>query len=1050
MNSNINRKLILAIVAMCVLLTASLALAGTTGKITGRVTDRETGELIPGAAVTATGTVLGALTDPEGRFFILSVPVGTYVIKAQLVGYAPSEVANVRVSVDLTTTVDFEMSSQAVEIGTIRVQAERPLIIPDQTSSLRIVDREQISSLPTRSYQDIVGYQAGVVQFLDNVEVRARGGRESTAGPSTMSIRGGRRSEVAYFVDGFSQQDPQSGLSTTQINQNAVEEVSITTGGFPAEYGWVSSGAINVTTKEGGPAYSGSLDIVTDNITTRNYDYNLYAGDFSGPMPGFGEKATFFISGERRYQGDRGPRATTDQWFFKDENDNPSFDRNDDRSYELPSNRLSGYSWQGKINFNLTNSMKLKLGALGSYDDWSEYQHAFYFNSSHVPRYVDYNNSIHGKLVYNVNPKTFFTAAVNYYVTDRERGDGNIFDDLWAYSRPDGNFYVDDTRLFYSGDSPNTPSGADHNILVDTNYGYGYILVENFDEEDVLIDTSEVVVRDERGFVRNGRMREDVDAAFAAGTNPWITDYIALDENGVMYADEGWVWEDYRKRRSSYYGFKADITSQVHPNHEMKAGVDFQRHTLRYYRHLFPQEMFKDSLIGGVWSDHGGLINVDHYGYDKFGEESDTLSEGNEARTPMNFAMYLQDKFEWEGLVVNGGLRFDYLNTNTKRLKSVRTPLGDPEEDIGDDNVLDPTDLEDAEAEMKLSPRLGFGFPISDKTTFHLSYGKFFQRPDLQNLYVGWDFMEYRLTSAGYYYPFGNPNLKPEKTTAYEIGLTKQVGDYARLDVTAYYKDIDDLTQLEHYAVTPGATGRDFDLYGNADFGTVKGLEFQINMRRNHNVAMDVSYSLSWANGTGSWPSTQTNIVWTVAESPKLASALDFDQRHKVSATVDVRAGQGEGPKLGEWYPLENAGVNFHFGAASGTPYSPMDVFNEVTLAATSPVPAGRINSRYGPWTYRLDLKANKIIPFGRYSMDFYVWVINVFDRENAIDVYESSGQVSNTAWLSTDTGQEWLAGDPGADWSEMNRQQKYDLKQNNPNSYDVPRQIRFGVKVSL
>jgi outer membrane receptor protein involved in Fe transport len=541
-----------------------------------------------------------------------------------------------------------------------------------------------------------------------------------------------------------------------------------------------------------------------------------------------------------------------------------------------------------------------------------------------------------------------------------------------------------------------------------------------------------------------------VHTAFVNGTDPWITDYIAMDENGVMFANEGYVWEDYRKRTSSYYGFKADITSQVHQNHEIKAGIDFQRHTLRYYRHLFPHMVSKDSVVNGEWYDHGGFLDVDHYGSDIFGEESDTLSEGNEARHPINFALYLQDKFEWEGLVVNAGLRFDYLNTNTKRLKWIMTPLGDPSDGIGDDNVLDPTDLEDAKAEQKLSPRLGVGFPISDKTTFHLSYGKFFQRPDLQNLYVGWDYMEYRLTSAGYYYPFGNPNLRPEKTTAYEIGMTKQVGHYTRLDITAYYKDIDDLTQLEHYSVTPGAAGRDYDIYGNADFGTVKGLEFSVNMRRNHSIAMDVSYSLSWANGTGSWATTQRNIVWTVAESPKMAAPLDFDQRHKLSATVDIRAGRGEGPKLGDWYPLENAGINFHLGAASGTPYSPMDVFNEVTMAAVSPVPNGRINSQYGPWTYRLDLKANKTIPFGGHNLDFYVWVINVLDRENAVDVYESSGQVNNTGWLATDAGQNWLASDPGADWSGMNRLDKYELKQNNPNSFDVPRQIRFGVRVSL
>jgi len=1038
------------VVAVCVLFAASVVIAGTTGKITGRAVDRETGEPVLGAAVTVVGTTLGALTDSEGRYVILSVPVGSYVVRAQLVGYAPMEVANVRVSVDLTTTTNFEMVSQAVEIGTIRVQAERPIIIQDQTSSLRIIDREQISTLPTRSYQDIVGYQAGVVQFLDNADVRQRGGRESTSGPATMSVRGGRRSEVAYFVDGFSQQDPQTGLATTQVNQNAVEEVSITTGGFNAEYGWVSSGAINVTTKEGGREYDGTLEVITDNVTGRNYDYNVYAADFSGPMPGFNEKMTFFISGERRYLGDRLPHATTEDWFFEDKDGAPVY-RDGDSRYELPSNRLSGYSWQGKINWNVTNSMKLKFGLLGSHDDWSEYLHSYYFNRDHVPRYVDKNNSAYAKLVYNVNPKTFFTAAINYYVTDRKRGDGTVFDDVWAYSRPDANFTFENTALFMTGDNPNTPSARDHQLMIDETYGYGYITV---DTGDTLDDGSpvfqDIVVRDERGFVRNGRLRDSVDARFAQGDKPWISDLILLDEDGVMYADEGHIWEDYMKRNSSYYGFKADITSQVHPNHEVRAGIDFQYHTLRNYQHLFPHVAWKDSVVDGVWYDNGGFDDVDHYGYDKLGNETDTLSEGTEARHPYNAAFYLQDKFEWEGLVINAGLRFDYLNVNTKRLKFLETPLGDPNDDIGDDNVLDPTDLEDAKAETKLSPRLGFGFPISDKTTFHLSYGKFFQRPNLENLYVGWDYMEDRLINAGYFFVFGNPNLLPEKTTAYEIGITKQVGDYTRLDVTAYYKDVEDLTQQGHMSVAPGAAGRDFDMYVNSDFGTIKGMELSLNMRRNHNIALDFNYSLSWAKGTGSWPSSQSNIVWTVAEPPKLTSPLDFDQRHKVSATVDIRAGRGEGPKMGDWYPLENAGINFHFGAGSGTPYSPMNVFNEVTLGAVSPSPDGAINSEYGPWTYRLDLKANKIIPFGRHQLNFYVWVLNLFDRLNKIDVYESTGQANSTAWLETEDGQAFIRSTAEPDWTGYTGLEKYQLIQNNPNSFGEPLQIRFGVKVSL
>ena len=92
---------------------------------------------------------------------------------------------------------------------------------------------------------------AGVVaNYKSPPTLNLRGNREATNAP-TLNIRGGRQGDVAYFVDGFSQQDPLTNLSTTAINNNAIEQISISTGGFNAEYGWVSSGAINVTTKEG-------------------------------------------------------------------------------------------------------------------------------------------------------------------------------------------------------------------------------------------------------------------------------------------------------------------------------------------------------------------------------------------------------------------------------------------------------------------------------------------------------------------------------------------------------------------------------------------------------------------------------------------------------------------------------------------------------------------------------------------------------------------------------------------------------------------------------
>lgn len=971
-----------------VVLIVPVAMAGTTGKITGVVTDQATGQPIPGAAVSVQGTVLGALTDDEGRYVILNVPVGTYTVRVSIVGFRALETSNIAVSVDLTTYESFELEPQAVEMQPITVTTERPLVIQDQTSSIRIVDDQDIINMPTRGYDEVVSLQSGVVRFSDNgAKGRARGDRENT-NIGSLHIRGGRASEVAYYVDGFSQQDPLTGLSTVNIDQNAIQEVQLTTGGFNAEYGKISSGTVNVTTK-GGTAvrtYNGGVELTTDNLKVdKAYDYNLYALHLSGPLIPKNDKASFFASAERRWQGDRSPRS----------NVAASFNGED----LLPQNSLSGYSWQGKLNLDVSNAIQLKAGILGSRDDWREFRMDYYFDREHSPRYKDENNSLYGQIVHTVSPKTFYTASVNYFTVERIRGDGVHFDNLFDYARPDGQTRFDASTLFWIGDNPATPDSF----------------------ETILIDGHEAHVPREAT----------------------VVDTVGDVIDTTVYANEAYVWDDYLKRKSSYVGFDFDITSQVHPNHEIKAGAEFQRHTLRYYRALFPVNSYK-GLAGG------GFRDVDNYGYDKFAETSDTLSEGNEARHPTEFAGYIQDKFEWQGLVVNAGLRLDVLDVNSRRLINDAVPLNGTN-GVGDPQVLDhESDMKPAEVQTNLSPRLGVGFPVSDRTVFHFSYGKFFQRPDLQNLYVSWDFMEYKIKTGGYYYAFGNPNLEPAKTTAYEIGLTTQISDYSRFTLTAYYKDAQGNTEVVNVnadSVLSQGT-KNFATYRNADFATVRGIDLNYHMRQNRNVSMDLNYTLAYAKGTGSDANTQRNAVWQNKEAPKQSTALEFDQRHQISLNVDVRTVAGEGPRVGNFFPLENAGVDVLFTGASGVPYTKMDVFNEITLGNVTSVPDGGINARYGPWTYRFDVKANRRFNVVNLNMDLYVWVLNLFDRDNALDVYEGTGLPNTTGWLSSPAGQEFLDKEGEVvDYTGVSNQQKYEIKQNDPNNYDTPRQIRFGVR---
>ena len=410
------------------------------------------------------------------------------------------------------------------------------------------------------------------------------------------------------------------------------------------------------------------------------------------------------------------------------------------------------------------------------------------------------------------------------------------------------------------------------------------------------------------------------------------------------------------------------------------------------------------------------------------------------AKHPKVWSLYVQDKFEREGVVINGGLRFDHLNVDTPALRSDLRPL-DP--DTTGSSTLDATDLVANKTYSRLSPRLGVAFPVTALTVLRFNFGQFYQQPNLQDLYVSYRFLQHKVSTGGYYVPFGNPNLRPERTTAYEVGVAHQLSDNARLDMTAYYKDVKDLVEV---ATIPSFPNQ-FSSFRNRDFATIKGVDVGFKLRPLNHVSADVSYSLSYAQGTGSVSNSQGNIAWTASQPPKMNSPLDFDQRHKLAINLDYSLDKGEGPLVAGLRVFENFGVSLLYNVASGTPYTPARVYNEVSLAAVQVTPAGPINSRYGPWTNNLDVKATRGFAAAGLKFEAYVWVLNLLDARNPVQVYGSSGSATSTRWLDTEDGQNYLTTAAGAG---QDGQLLYDLAQNNPNFYTNPRLVRFGIRTNF
>ena len=215
-------------------------------------------------------------------------------------------------------------------------------------------------------------------------------------------------------------------------------------------------------------------------------------------------------------------------------------------------------------------------------------------------------------------------------------------------------------------------------------------------------------------------------------------------------------------------------------------------------------------------------------------------------------------------------------------------------------------------------------------------------------------------------------------------------------------------------------------------------------MRPINHISGNLSYSLSFAQGTGSVSNTQRNIAWVGTETPKQTVPLDFDQRHKISLNLDYRLGRGEGPMLAGLRWFEDFGINALFNVASGTPYTPTKVYNEVTLAAVSSEPNAPLNSRSGPWTVNLDVKASRGFALAGLRMEGFIWGLNVFDNKNPLTVYSSTGTPVSTNFLNTDDGAAYLAG-TGEKGARL-----YDLATSNPNLYANPRLIRFGLRANF
>jgi outer membrane receptor protein involved in Fe transport len=245
--------------------------SGTTGKLAGKATDVETGEALIGVNIMIDGLKAGTSTDINGNYFILQIPPGKYTVKVSAVGYKTTVYENIIIRADQTTTLNIQMKSAPVVGEEVTVLAKRPMVETNVTSTERSMTTEEIQSLPKMQRpQELVAIQPGAVGSGDNIH-----------------LRGGRAGELLYIVDGIPVRDIlRSGASGLNVSNDVIQELSVLSGGFNAEYGDAQSGIVNIVTKSGGEKFNAMIQYKQDNLGFKKYfGENYLSFTIGGPEP---------------------------------------------------------------------------------------------------------------------------------------------------------------------------------------------------------------------------------------------------------------------------------------------------------------------------------------------------------------------------------------------------------------------------------------------------------------------------------------------------------------------------------------------------------------------------------------------------------------------------------------------------------------------------------------------------------------------------------------------------------------------------------------------
>ncbi len=721
-------------------------------------------------------------------------------------------------------------------------------------------------------------------------------------------VRGGRAEDTVYRVDGVIIRDLITGRSSAgTISARTVQSVEIITGGFDAEFGQALAGVIDIKTKEG------------------SLDYHGY-GEYQTNVP--------FLAGWR-----------SDGTFSREKLD---FNLDNFEFQIEGAEPLSNFGLK-RLGMDVPGKLTFFLSLSGAFDDTylpvqaaddprgaTPDQASSTLNSNYRDKFLGFE--------FGYDSDFWTPRAQNrwqglYKMSWQANGRNKLNLSFSKKLEIDHGFFR--RNLVNAVDPSSTSSNYNYEWSFRKDHDYTY----TDDTNTITFDWRKIW---NRRFTTTLRLSRAFNAFFQnVNGKPWFEYQEGYDqdlteeEDNVFFEDTGdnEVWHNrYTEAWTAYM----DGVHKKGDHHTIKGGFELSYEDVQFLTISEPWVFDEDGL--GRFHD---LWHVN----------------------PTTGAMFIQDKFIYEGFVGNIGLRYDYWFPG----KAAEDAIADTSRDAFNPTLLsefenDTQTLLGRQFKATLLPRFQVSHPVTDRSHLFFNYGHFSQRPNYFFVYS-----KIASVSSEDFPLIGNLNLDPKREVKYELGARHQVRNDMALDFSVFYNDIYDYPKSVRFE----RRGRsDFFVYINEDFARARGFELELRKKRTKYLWARAAYTYSVVSGKASDPNQSNLLQEEVGAFTQIGEDEEFlfwNRPHKLTLDLTMGVGPKTDPPTVFGYTLpRDWSLNLYYWVQSGRAYTPTNDADEEVA---------KENSGNAPFETTFDMRFSKGIQVWGSKLKYLLEVRNLFNH---------------------------------------------------------------------